>query len=764
MKDRELYGVLSELLGRGERALGRFLRRGWQRLGALVQKMVGDALFVLRHLLAWVWATLSVLAHTVWVALAPVRGAIGAVWARISPLLARLAPMLAPLARPRAPSGARLEEVVQPLVEARDRLLQADWRQRRDELREALAAWRAVAWTELRGWPAHEAARLRAWLRSGRWQVDGLVALALLFVSFWVTSPAWLLGATRYLIGGGENPDWTGTAWAYWWTGFAIEQGMNPYDGSWTFFPVGQRPVGQYNLLDGMLGAPLMKVFGPVLGYNAFALFTVWSTAMAMFVLGRSAGASRGAAMLAGIGLVSSNFFGFELRDGRLSQTLLVFWILGFAGLERLARGLGTWRLAVATGALVAATHLVYWYNGLFLLIAGTPLWAHELRRWDLPRFRRLGLAALITVLLCLPYIVSLAAHFRNLPGVARELEAWMNYGELGRGEFGLNSAIRHSHWPGWPAIHPFMEPDDHRIAIAVLVLAFVGLLFRGMSRGRWLAVAATGYVLTLGPYLKGYDGELTPIKLPYLLLYDHFPFFNRLWWPGRMALIFMVPVLVLAALHLDRLAARWPRRRALVLAAGSLAVLIDVDMRNAFVPIMGRAPEVYNAALYEALDGPIITTPVLGQDPAGRHHLWFQVYHQQPILYGLGAHISSHRPTGYEAYIKANGLLAALEAVSENRSEVKLITPSDIDRLASDGFRWAVVDPTTYTFDYAANYWYNFAQVFLRVWGQPDISSGNAHAWRVRPIPSTVTIPALTPAGPTEFGKAPVLPGAQGR
>ena len=49
-----------------------------------------------------------------------------------------------------------------------------------------------------------------------------------------------------------------------------------------------------------------------------------------------------------------------------------------------------------------------------------------------------------------------------------------MNYGELGRGEFGLNSAIRHSHWLGWMFVHPFLEPDDHRIAVAVLVLGLV--------------------------------------------------------------------------------------------------------------------------------------------------------------------------------------------------------------------------------------------------------------------------------------------------
>ena len=334
-----------------------------------------------------------------------------------------------------------------------------------------------------------------------------------------------------------------------------------------------------------------------------------------------------------------------------------------------------------------------------------------------------------------------------------------MNYGELGRNEFGLSSAIRHSHWPGWPLIHPFGEPDDHRVPLAVLALGLGGLFFRGRGRAGWVCMMLVGYVFTLGPYLKGHDDQPTPIRLPYLFFYDHVPFFDRLWWPGRMALIFLVPLMVLAALHLDRIAARWPRWRMWILAAGTASTLIDADVRNPFFPIMGREPETYNADLYEQIDGPIITTPVLGQDPAGRHHLWFQIFHKQPILYGLGAHISAHRPYGYEAYIKANSLLLALAHVSENEQADTWVTKADVDKLIADGFRWAVVDPTTYTFDYAAAYYRNFSQVFYLLWGPPDVVAGYGLAWRVRPIQSTVFIPPMPAAGPSEYGTAPVLP-----
>ena len=72
-----------------------------------------------------------------------------------------------------------------------------------------------------------------------------------LVVAFWITSNAWLSGDS--IISGGDQPDWNGTAWAYWWMGKAVTEGMNPFNGSWNFYPVGQRPLAQYNLLDAFI-------------------------------------------------------------------------------------------------------------------------------------------------------------------------------------------------------------------------------------------------------------------------------------------------------------------------------------------------------------------------------------------------------------------------------------------------------------------------------------------------------------------------------
>ncbi|MFT4975367.1 MAG: hypothetical protein ACI8S6_001254, partial [Myxococcota bacterium] len=228
-----------------------------------------------------------------------------------------------------------------------------------------------------------------------RWRKRLNVAALYLVVALGVTAPAWL--GDGLLIGGGDQPDWTGTAWAYWWTGYAITHGMNPFDAAWNFFPAGQNPLSQYNLFDAILFWPLFAVLGPRLGYNVAALLTLWSSAAGAHVLARTIGGSRTTAIFAGIALETSAFCMLELSHGRLSQALLVFWLLALSGLLRIMAGKGTWKLAVLTGLAAAATHLTYWYYGLFLTLTAIPLWGAELWFWNGRRWRQLILAAAVT-------------------------------------------------------------------------------------------------------------------------------------------------------------------------------------------------------------------------------------------------------------------------------------------------------------------------------------------------------------------------------
>lgn len=582
-------------------------------------------------------------------------------------------------------------------------------------------------------------ARLRA-LALQLWPALVYVALA-----FGVTWGVWR--APMSLVGGGDQPDWTGTIWTYWWTAKALSEGMNPADGTWNFFPVGFRPVAQYNLLDAFLAAPLMLAFGAIRGYNAFAVLALATTGLAMDRLARAAGARWAGALLAGLSLELSTAVSLELYEGRLSQVLLAPMLLAFASLYRLSRGQAGWPTAVGAGVWTALTFLGYWYYGLFLVFGAIPLWLAELRRLDRRRVGLLALAATVTTLICGPLVLKLASAYANLPGVQRPMASELfDYGDYGRGSFTLNMAINQSLWPGWPLLGSTGPADDHRVALALLALGLGGLLLRHPGRWRWFAVAATGYVLALGPYLRDRLGAPQPWRLPYLLLYDHTPLVSRLWWPERFAILAWVGLCVLAALHLDRVL-EWLGRRGRALPALGLGLALaavgwDASARNSFLPPFAEPGRPVTLSVYNRLSGPILTVPVLGSDPSSRYLLWFQLFHGQPILSGLGAHLPGHRPAGYEAYIRSNGLLRALAAASEGQEGGQVVQPSDIQQLRQDGFVWAVVDPMAISGFYRNEQVRAFNEIFFQLWGEADIPRGVTSAWRIAPIKQAVQLP----------------------
>ncbi|MFT5682200.1 MAG: hypothetical protein ACI8RZ_003118 [Myxococcota bacterium] len=546
------------------------------------------------------------------------------------------------------------------------------------------------------------------------------------------TAPAWVSGGL--LIGGGDQPDWTGTMWAYWWTGEALTGGHNPFAGDANFFPIGVTAVAQYNLLDALLFWPLLVIFGPILGYNLAAIATLVSSAVGGQVLARRAGVSATAAIFSGAAVEVSSFMLLEVTRGRLSQALLVFWLLALAGILRIVDGEGGRWVAVGTGMLAAAASLTYWYYGLFLLFAALPLIVC-IRRWK--DVGRLVAAGAVCLAVTGPYVYSLITRYDALPGVTRKAATWMDYGSLARGEFGLSMAISQSRWPWWPLSHAPGEPDDTRLPIVLLVAAAVGVRAAGRRGLVWLAVAGLGWLLTLGPYLKDAEGVPQRLALPYLWLHDLLPSFDRLWWPQRLEILPLAALAVLAGLGLSQASGR-------VVAAAVVALMLDVGLRSGALPATAAPPRPVSSAIYDAIDGPVVTTPVLSEDELVRHVLWMQVHHRQPILGGLGEHLPSHRPPGYTDHVQSRRLLRALERMSVGTFRDFIVYPRDVDELLEDGFRWVVVDEQIYGMGLEEAWAAAFSHILTPVFGPPDITDGISAAWRITPIEEEVFIPEI--------------------
>lgn len=541
---------------------------------------------------------------------------------------------------------------------------------------------------------------------------------------------AWPALSTGQLLGSARNPDAITTIWSAWWSGAALSSAGSPLSGTHSFFPIGHTPIID-GLLDSVLFSPFFAILGSTAGFNLAALLCLWSAGMGAWVLARAAGASPHAAIIAGVGLEMSPVVVLEIQEGRLSQALVVFWLLALAGMVRLARGEGDHRLAAATGAACAAAVLVYWHSGVFLALAVGVLWAAQHREMDRARLSRLGIAVGVCALLSGPLVAMLLMGAGELQGAAQTVNDGLE--RYHRGERSLSSAIQNSlHWQ-WPFTTEDIRAPDRRIATGLLALSGLALFWQRAGRWRWLMVAGVGYVLALGPYLKSAEGSPMPWAMPYRLLHDYLPSFSQMWWPGRAALITTAAVSVLAALGLDDLGRRMKLSRRALVVVGLVLLCLDLPWRVEHLPMtLSRTPNTDD--IYTQIDGPILTTPVLGVSSSSQAALLHQTTHGQPILYGPDGYIPANRPRALVEYVKANSLLSVLS--TGGRGEV---SPEDVDALIADGFVWAVVDVTTFPKDKGQHQAAAQARLFKEMWGDPLLKDQHVSAWRLAPIADTV-------------------------
>lgn len=591
----------------------------------------------------------------------------------------------------------------------------------------------------------------------GRLLGPAMVCLTALFVAFALTFPAWI-GDGETLIGGGEQPDWAGTLWAWWWVGEALLTGQDPATAAANYLPVGQSPLCWYNLLDAFLFWPLIHLLGPVRGYNLAAVLILGSTGAAAAALARRAAqVSWSAALVGGLAVETSAWLLMEVTNGRLSQAMLAPFFFGLGALDALSRRDGGRGAGPLAGLLVAATALTYWFSGLFLLFGALPAWLSAPR--TRARWAPLAEAALVTAACCGPFVLSLSLGWSALPGVDRPPEAWMDHGTAGRGLFSLNMVIDQSSWPLWPFWRGDGDPSDLRLPLTALSALVVGLLIR--CRGpsplkRWLLVGLIGWGLLLGPYLRDGRGDLMGPPLPYRLLFDHLPLFDRLWWPTRAMPLVLAALAVLSAAGVEGLAARLGRPGRWVALPLLVLLFAEVGLRNPYSPLPATRPREHRPALYAGLEGALITTPVTGTSADGRHALYLQVLHGRPISGGLGDHIASHRPAGYDAFIAGNGLLSALATLSQGGRPSGRVEPADLQALLDVGFRWVVVDPSLFRPGREGPWTAAFRALLESVLGPADREEARGAAWALHPIGGPVQLPEIEPPEPASAAKPP--------
>jgi len=487
-----------------------------------------------------------------------------------------------------------------------------------------------------------------------------LAALGYLAAALYLLWPAWT--APEGWVGDWTHPDMISNHWLYRWVADVGPTGLLHNDRY--YFPVGDAPWLAGNGSDAVLYG-LLAPLG--LGVTGWVVLTLVGNGLAGMALGRAAGATHGAAAVAGAFLVICPYVSREIAAGRFAQAplwpsalFLAAW-LRLLDAPSLARGVGA-------GLLFGLCAFGYWYYGLWMAMAGAILWLGRRDRRALVSFVPVALA--VTV----PPLAVFARNWQAVPGVEELVFPH---------PIAVDNAMPVS-FPVWPG--------TGELANVVLPLTLLVLWVRG--RPTWPQVAAASWfaVLALGPELLGPDGTTTGVPGPFQLVYGGAEALRRLWWPYRHVAPLLLVLLPVAAVGLSRLQASLRAAPALV----ALALPVELYARGGTVQVPASyldAPEVYEELTAEA-PGHLVELPLAAAITRSQASLAYQAIHGRTLVNGHGMWVARVRPAAWDTWLQAQPLLGQLVAYEGGAAlEPWSLAPGGLQPLLAQGVRWISVN-----------------------------------------------------------------------
>lgn len=353
--------------------------------------------------------------------------------------------------------------------------------------------------------------------------------------------------------------------------------------------------------------------------------------------------------------------------------------------------------------------------GGLFAAVISTQL-VMLARRDGMRRIAQLGVVLAVAVVTSLPYatwyIEQAFVRHQALPEMSWKqafptLEALENPHDVHTSDDALMNSMQRFRGDSFSWDYPFLSTYRRSTPLVLTALVIGGLLvFRGRP---WLFVTIMllGYVLSLGPYLKGgvmetYAAHPEGIRLPHTIFFEYVPYFSRLFSPIRLQGLFLLGFGVLAGWSTAKAYGRL--RMSPPLRVLATAILIGLSLgqlaRVGAIPIgmtPATVPDVYPWVAASDADG-IIELPLR----EGDYGNYYQIFHGKRVLDGWAA---NSIPPGYpESRTRwlaqapsnvnlRNTFLQWLRTLNEGSSAAApSFAPSDLKQLAELGYRWVLL------------------------------------------------------------------------
>jgi hypothetical protein len=443
------------------------------------------------------------------------------------------------------------------------------------------------------------------------------VLAALVGIALVVTFPL-VLHLTTYLPNDLGDP--VLNAWILWWDATAIGKGLHQLWDAPSYFPYAHTLAYSDHLLGiAMLTAPLQWLTSnPVLVYNLAFIGSYANAGFGVYLLARLLTGRRDAAAVAA---AIYAFSAFRVAHFAHLQWLMTGWLpLSLWALHRYF-ATGAWRYLLASGFFYVMQCLTANYFAYFGLLPLAAVGIAEMWR----RRPALGRTAVHVIAVAVLAALVLAPIARVYYRVRQENNFRRTPEEIVRLSADVSDYLR-GHNRIWLWRRARRGTGEHELFPGAVALVLAGVTLstrRGRATphvGLYAAIAATAFVLSLGPHPAAW-GHRAAIPGPYQLLLDVVPGLDGLRAVSRMGLLVILALSVLAAqgavIVFDRVASG---RTWVVAVLGALIVAESwaVPVRTAFFdPIPDPDDRRAYEFLRQSAAGPVLELPFAIDDEA---------------------------------------------------------------------------------------------------------------------------------------------------
>jgi hypothetical protein len=488
--------------------------------------------------------------------------------------------------------------------------------------------------------------------------------------------------------------------WNGWWVKQAIDNGQNPFYSPLIFYPEGislvTHNIAWFNVLFWIL---FESIIGGIQAYNLSVLFSLVLCGLAVFWLIYKMTDNRAAAFLSGFIYLAWPFRLTQLDHPNIlaTQWIPVFFLFLIYAIQR-----GRWRDALLAGLFFALVGYTRWQlliavitMALVYFLASRRFWLPNGQRYKLIRLAAGGALAMI---LLLPPAILLINQL--------EIEgASVNLLREGEDTFMQTDVLAYFTPPGsnplvgkvTEELHDHYYPDRSPgrrftayVGFTALILALLGIKYKGRDSLPWVLMAAILILLALGPLLR-VNGQIYERVPTFYRLLSPLGVFQLMRVPDRFNVFLALPVSVLAGFGAAGLfnSLRTRNSWAAPIAFVLIAMLILAEYLTIPVPLSDGGE--FSSPYFERLanqpgEFAVLNVPI--NPLRSKVFMYNQTIHQRPIVQGNISRVPDEQYT----FIESIPLLSEMRLLVDTPPDIRDISRK-LSSLNQENIRFIIIN-----------------------------------------------------------------------